>query len=143
LQSLTTLQLEISCQFDNTQRQKDTVNRKEQGIVDCGSEVWRWKVRQTRRMSVVFGFGNNRSGQLGCAFTDDTSCQPILLDNLSQVPIQRITSSQHQTEMISSDGTLLNCGENENNELGRGGKKSLLGRVDALEAFSVLDVAAG
>jgi alpha-tubulin suppressor-like RCC1 family protein len=94
-------------------------------------------------MSVVFGFGNNRSGQLGCAFTDDTSCQPILLDNLSQVPIQRITSSQHQTEMISSDGTLLNCGENENNELGRGGKKSLLGRVDALEAFSVLDVAAG
>jgi alpha-tubulin suppressor-like RCC1 family protein len=93
--------------------------------------------------NVILGFGNNRCGQLGCAYPEETSCGPILMENLLQVPINRITSSLNQTEMVAADGTLLNCGENENNELGRNGKKSLLGRVDALEAFSVLDVAAG
>lgn len=96
-----------------------------------------------KSMNLISGFGNNRSGQLGCSFPEDTSCNPIPLDNLRDTFIQRITSSLNQTEMITMDGTLLNCGENENNELGRNGKRSLFGRVDALEAFNIIDVAVG
>lgn len=41
------------------------------------------------------------------------------------------------------DGSILSCGENDKNELGRIGKRSLLQRVDALEAFQLTDISAG
>ncbi len=124
--------------------------------------------------SLIYCFGNNQSGQLGCAYTDENSSTPFLVENLSyssltssslfgteertnestlhpsslsfsrsSLLINRILPSLHQTEVIVKDGTLFNCGENDSNELGRQGKRSLFGRVDAVEAFSVIDAARG
>ena len=45
--------------------------------------------------------------------------------------------------MLTVDGSVLCCGENDNNELGRNGKRSVMQRMDAVEAFSIIDMAVG
>lgn len=91
----------------------------------------------------IFSFGSNRTGQLGYAYIEDITSIPLLLTNLTFININRITTSNNYSEIITSDGSLLNCGENENNQLCRNGKKSLFGRVDVLESFTVVDVTRG
>ena len=66
----------------------------------------------------LFAFGNNRNGQLGCAYADDIANRPILVEHLKQVDISRISVSLNQSEVITCDRTLLNSGENDNNQLG-------------------------
>ena len=62
---------------------------------------------------------------------------------ITSTNISRIISSNKQVYIITTDGTLLSAGSNDNNELGRQGKRSLLHRVDALEACTVTDICVG
>lgn len=92
----------------------------------------------------IFVTGNNREGQAGIGGTDDCLLSIKSLSTLYDCrDICRASVSQKQSYFCKRDGSVVSCGDNENNELGRRGKKSLLQRIDSLEAFQILDVAAG
>ena len=57
--------------------------------------------------------------------------------------VSRVVTGTKQTFILTIDGSVLCCGENDNNELGRSGKRSVLQRMDAVEAFSIIDLAVG
>lgn len=91
----------------------------------------------------TFVFGNNQDGQLGVPCLQDVEKQPLLNDRLDHVTVRHCTMSLHQSSIITSEGVLLTCGANDQNELGRGGKRSAFSRVDALETFRIRDVCYG
>ena len=93
---------------------------------------------------LVFLFGNNREGQAGISHCDETISRPTVFpETFTTSDICRAVMSQKQTLIYKNDGSILSCGENDANELGRSGKRSLLQRIDALEAFQVTDVCVG
>jgi alpha-tubulin suppressor-like RCC1 family protein len=101
--------------------------------------------------AIVYVFGNNVDGQAGIACGEEQIVSPLNMrdaasrsDNyLDSSRIARVVCNQKQIFAVTIDGTLLTAGDNEHNELGRSGKRSLLSRVDALEAFRVCDIAVG
>ena len=98
----------------------------------------------TRTTGTVFVFGNNVDGNAGIKSGEEQISSPLSIRTQVDAAIfARIVCNQHVTFVITTDGTLLTAGANENNELGRTGKRSLLSRVDALEAYRVTDVALG
>lgn len=92
----------------------------------------------------MFAFGRNTTGQLGLPGGDDaiTVPTPTSLGGSTQALV-RIAANATQTDIVTASGLLYTCGDNENNELGRSGKRSLLQRVDAVETFRITDVAVG
>jgi len=91
----------------------------------------------------VWVFGSNREGQAGIASGEETLAFPTLLTVVDPSLTSRIVCSQKQTFLLTTEGQVLSAGENDGGELGRSGKRSLLFRLDAVEAFSVTDVALG
>lgn len=91
----------------------------------------------------IYCFGSNRSGQLGCSFIDELTSTPIKLNNLNYISLNRIIISLNNSDIITNENILINCGENDNNELSRNGKKSLFGRVDLFESFTIIDLVRG
>jgi alpha-tubulin suppressor-like RCC1 family protein len=92
----------------------------------------------------VFVFGNNVDGNAGIKSGEEQICSPLCIHpQVDAAVFGRIACNQHVTFVITTDGTLLTAGANEKKELGRAGKRSLLSRVDALEAYRVTDVALG
>jgi alpha-tubulin suppressor-like RCC1 family protein len=92
----------------------------------------------------MLGFGSNSSGQLSIPGSDEVirSPTPISFDS-SVHHLVRICCNASQTDIVTDGGVLYTCGDNENNELGRTGKRSILQRVDALETAQITDVAIG
>lgn len=88
-------------------------------------------------------FGNNQEGQLGISYGDDYALEPIEVGHVDGNSVTRIAMNQFQTFLVLKSGVLLSCGSNENNELGRSGKRSWLHRVDAIETFQVLEASLG
>lgn len=91
---------------------------------------------------IMFGMGNNRCGQLSVAGGDELVLTPTRIEPPHD-SLVRIAANSTQTNVVTSHGLLYTCGDNENNELGRTGKRSLLQRVDAVETFQITDVAIG
>lgn len=91
----------------------------------------------------LFVFGNNQDGQLGISHGDDYSFEPREVSHVDADSITRIAMNQFQTFVVLKSGVLLSCGSNENNELGRSGKRSWLHRVDAIETFQVSEASLG
>lgn len=89
--------------------------------------------------------GSNLYGQAGVANGEDSF--PLLNASLSSYidtsSVVRVISTQKQSFMLLRDGSILSCGENDKNELGRTGKRSLFQRIDSVEAFSISDIACG
>ena len=68
----------------------------------------------------MFVFGNNVDGNAGIKSADEQICHPISIHGHADAAIfARIVCNQHVTFVITTDGTLLTAGANENNELGR------------------------
>lgn len=88
-------------------------------------------------------FGNNREGQLGVSHGDDVSLSPVEIAHVEANTIFKISVNQNQTFLLQDSGVLLSAGLNDNNELGRSGKRSMLHRVDALETFQICEAALG
>ena len=99
----------------------------------------------------VFVFGNNIDGQAGIKSGDEHILQPVCMQeaaaqsdaHVEASNFARIVCNQRVTFVITTGGILLTAGNNENNELGRTGKRSLFSRVDALELYRVTDIALG
>ena len=101
--------------------------------------------QNTSESSNIYVFGNNREGQLGIACGDDNSTTPTIVIPLhfEASKVVNISCNQKQSAVITSQGSYLNCGGNDSNELGRSGKRSCFHRVDALEIFDISDAAMG
>jgi alpha-tubulin suppressor-like RCC1 family protein len=84
-------------------------------------------------------FGDNRTGQAGISEGDDFITTPTDVSHIDFCYniVSRIAVNQNQLFLVFSNGTLFTAGENDNNELARTGKRSLLQRVDALETFQI------
>lgn len=63
--------------------------------------------------------------------------------SVDPLAVVNIFAGGKQTFLVTIDGSVLSSGENNANELGRHGKRSLLQRIDAVEAFSITHVAIG
>lgn len=48
----------------------------------------------------------------------------------------KVVSSTRQTFLLTKEGSVFTCGENDNNELGRSGKRSVFQRLDSLEGLT-------
>jgi alpha-tubulin suppressor-like RCC1 family protein len=96
-------------------------------------------------MPQIFVFGSNREGQAGIAFSEDIvpNPTPVLSSSIDIGHVARVVSTQKQSFLCEMDGTVSSAGENDNNELARSGKRSLFGRIDAVEAFQICDIAVG
>jgi|AntAceMinimDraft_12_1070368.scaffolds.fasta_scaffold99987_2 alpha-tubulin suppressor-like RCC1 family protein len=92
----------------------------------------------------VYVFGNNIDGQLGISSIEDHLKTPTCMDPPVEASrIARVVATKTNSFALTVDGSVLSAGSNENNELGRPGKRSLLSRLDALEAFRITDCACG
>lgn len=93
----------------------------------------------------IFFFGNNKEGQAGIAHCDENILLPVSVSGtfIDCTIVSRVVLSQKQSYFCNLNGTILSCGENDLNELGRSGKRSLLQRIDSLEAFQIVDIACG
>ena len=91
----------------------------------------------------VYVFGNNQNGQLGVPCLQDVEKLPLLNSRLDQVSVKHCSMSLHQSSIVTDEGVLLTCGANDQNLLGRSGKRSAFNRVDALETFRVRDICYG
>lgn len=92
----------------------------------------------------VFGFGNNMLGQLSISSEDELINIPRVVETLSNtIRTTRINCISGRTFAITSDGVVLSCGQNDNNELGRTGKRGVFSRIDSIEAFTLNEVALG
>jgi alpha-tubulin suppressor-like RCC1 family protein len=94
----------------------------------------------------MYAFGRNATGQLGIPSGEEAVPLPVLLpspDCSDSLALVRICANATQTDVVTAAGLLYTCGENGENELGRGGKGSVLARVDAVETFRITDVAVG
>ena len=95
-------------------------------------------------MARVAVFGNNQEGQTGVGTGEDSLRNPVLLDTFDPTTVVKMCASLKHTFLLTRDGSVLTCGDNENNELGRSvGKRSVLNRLEALEGFQIVDVALG
>jgi alpha-tubulin suppressor-like RCC1 family protein len=96
-------------------------------------------------MAKIFVFGSNREGQAGIAHQEDCIINPTDMSNCSidLSRVCRVIATQKQTYFCENDGSVSSCGENDAHELGRAGKRSILLRLDSLEAFQFADIAAG
>lgn len=103
--------------------------------------------------AAIYAFGGNREGQTSVANGEDNILSPTPLSNngssyITPSTVSRIVLSQKQTYLLTTDGSVLSCGENDSNELGRhsttGFKRSkVFQRIDAIEAFTISDIACG
>ena len=98
--------------------------------------------------SHILIFGNNLEGQCGLGSSEDYLLQPISLNSnnrssLNPLGLINTFINKKQSYILFRDGSVLSCGENDNNELGRSGKRSIFQRIDALEAFFITDIAVG
>lgn len=91
----------------------------------------------------IYIFGSNREGQLGISYGDDCALSPVEVGHVEGNTVSRVSLNQHQTFIVQDNGVILTAGANDNNELGRSGKRSLLHRVDALETFQVREGSIG
>lgn len=97
-----------------------------------------------RSLIRVLAFGKNDEGQLGLSNGEDTvSCPTPVFEGDIAANISRICMSAKQSFCIFNDGSVCSCGQNENNELGRSGKRSVFTRIDAVETFRIGDVCCG
>lgn len=96
-------------------------------------------------MAQILVFGSNREGQAGIASPEEILSRPTRIENsvIEASRVTRISVSQKQAYFCESDGAVTSAGDNDNNELGRAGKRSLLTHIDSLEAFQISEVAAG
>jgi E3 ubiquitin-protein ligase HERC4 len=92
-------------------------------------------------MSYVFG--DNRFGQAGASSGEEILTLPIEILNINVNLISSAVTNQNQTYIILKNGEVYTSGSNDNNELGRFGKRSLLQRVEALETFQITDATLG
>ena len=78
--------------------------------------------------------GSNQHGQLGCKYPDECASS---FEKINAVPedmrLLSFASNTKNNYFVFSSGYLWDAGSNENAELLREGKKSLLSRVDSLE----------
>ena len=96
----------------------------------------------------ILVFGNNLEGQCGVGGSEEFIKLPVSLNNQERSSVDprgviNIFSNKKQSYLLMRDGSVYSCGENDNNELGRSGKRSIFHRIDALEAFFISDVAVG
>jgi alpha-tubulin suppressor-like RCC1 family protein len=101
----------------------------------------------------MYFFGNNSEGQAGIASGEEIISRPLEIHGLDPKEIRKVSCAAKQSFVITSasveqesnlcGGVVLSCGENDNNELGRSGKRSIFQRIDALEAFSITEFASG
>ena len=62
---------------------------------------------------------------------------------VNPVGLMNTFMNKKQSYLWFKDGSVYSCGENDNNELGRSGKRSIFQRIDAIEAFNITDIAVG
>lgn len=98
--------------------------------------------QQDEHVSSLFVLGDNRLGQAGVG-GEELLTSPIKVDHIGADEVRRIVSNSNQTFAILFNGGLLSSGDNENGELCRPGKRSIFQRIDMLETFKIIDVAAG
>jgi len=67
----------------------------------------------------VWCCGNNDSGQLGYLQMTGTATTPILLKHPNLANVKRIACGKDFVYFLLHDGTVRNCGNNANNQLGR------------------------
>ncbi len=80
-------------------------------------------------------------GQCGISYQEDLVVKPTEVNVVEGDHVLKIVCSQNQTYCLLKNGILVTAGENDQNELGRSGKRSLLSRCDALETFQIVDAA--
>lgn len=117
-------QLGVSYHEDNTVRYRDDLTTVELVPTTDGAEA-----------------SSNDASVLGSLCKAITYPNEVLHVDCSSV--SRVSCSRHNTFVILRNGVLLTCGANDNNELGRSGKRSWLHRVDAIETFQARDVSLG
>ena len=86
--------------------------------------------------------GWNMEGQCGRGGGEECVREPTSA-NIDARDVVKVTSSRLQSFVLVKDGSVYTAGENDRGELGRDGKRSLLKRLDALENFTITDVAVG
>lgn len=91
----------------------------------------------------MYFFGNCIDGQGGLSISDDTVNHPVVVVGSLAEAVSKVHCSAKNSYAVTSSGELYSCGNNDNNQLGRTGKKSTFNRCDAIEAFKVTDVASG
>ena len=94
-------------------------------------------------MQSLFVVGDNRVGQCGLASGEDFLTNPTLLSFGNDESVHQISSNNFQTFIVHKNGALSTAGNNDSNELGRTGKRSLFQRVDSVETFQVIETALG
>lgn len=139
--------LRIKSDFETDLNEVFAANRNLNGIqVQFGSAMMaEFRTYDTRADAQILAFGCNREGQVGLGNGDDIVITPTALckDQIDSSTVLSIVISQKQSFLLTRDGSVLNCGENDNNELGRFGKRSIFRRVDSLEAYTISDIALG
>lgn len=114
-------QLGVSYQEDNTVRYRDDL--------------------VTLELVPTADASSNDTSALGSSCKAVTYPNEVLHVDCSSV--SRVSCSRNHTFVILRNGVLLTCGANDNNELGRSGKRSWLHRVDAIETFQVREASLG
>lgn len=83
-------------------------------------------------------------GQGGIASGEDFIRIPhAVQQSMGENEIHQVACNSLQTFIVHKSGSLSTAGENDGNELGRTGKRSLFQRVDCLEAFQIAEAALG
>ena len=85
----------------------------------------------------MFVAGQNIEGQAGIAsgYEQIFSFVPFSSEAIEASKITQIYSNRSQTFVLTDDGSVYSAGANDSGELGRPGKRSLLLKLDSLEAF--------
>jgi alpha-tubulin suppressor-like RCC1 family protein len=96
-----------------------------------------------RVVNLLFGFGNNINGQISVSGEEDLQKSPCLITDMSNIDINNVYCGSNRSSIITSNAGLYTCGQNDNYELARSGKRSAFGRVDCMEAFTLCEVASG
>lgn len=91
----------------------------------------------------LFAFGDNRNGQCGVGGEEMISVPTVVPQYMNFDDVVSICCNNKQTFLLLHNGGLLTCGDNDNNELCRTGKRSALVRVDLLETFHLIDTSIG
>ena len=99
--------------------------------------------RDTKMTTYVYAFGCNVDGQLGIKHNEGNQLKPIKVESLNGKNIIKINCSQTHSAAIGSNGFLYTCGNNDNNELGRDGRRFIFLPVLQLEAHKLIDVGCG
>ena len=88
-------------------------------------------------------FGNNQEGQLGTSTVSEAECVPLEISNIILDELAHMVLNRKQSVIVNKDGSVYNCGDNDNNELGRSGKRSQFRRIQLLETDSIVDFSLG